>query len=249
LLPLSALPARAEPEPPPIAVFSAGPEVGYRKVSYRDRVTPSLASFQSGATALFVASLAVYPTYGHGLPVVSDLGVFGSVSRSLRAHTAGPDAATSFDNLWHAWEIGGRWRGVFDGEERLGASIRYGSLRYDFSGGSVSGVLLPSGTLQYWRPGVELRQPLGPVAFELSLGYLALVMQDAIGRAFPRSSHGGVEAALSATLSIDRRFEVRLSGKYTRIYYSLHPLPGDTYVAGGALDEYAVVDLALALRW
>ncbi len=252
LLPLFcalALPAFAEPPPPePTVNASIAPEVGYRRVTYRDRVTSSLGSFSSGAAGLLRASLEVFPTSNAGLPVVSDVGVFGSVSRSLRAHTPGGLAGAGYDNLWHAWDLGGRYRAVFAGEERGSVSIRYGSLRYDFSGAPPAGVLLPSGTLQYWRPGLDLRQPIGPVALSVSAGYLALVMQDAIGRAFPRASHGGVELGGAVNVALGPRFDLRLEGKYTRIFYSLHPLPGDPYVAGGALDEYVVVDLAFALR-
>ena len=56
-----------------------------------------------------------------------------------------------------------------------------------------------------------------------------------------------LDAAVHASVELGQ-FELRLSGRYTRIFYSLHPLPYDPYIAGGALDELFAVDLAFGLR-
>jgi len=232
---------------PPILILSLSPEIGTRRVTYRDRVSTGLASYQSGALGLLRLGAEVFPSRGKGLPIVSDIGLFGETSRSLRSH-AQFAPGDSFDDQWHAWDVGARWRGIFAGEEWLSLSIRYGSLSSDISGPQLYGVLLPTGTLQYWRPGLDLRLPLGPLAISLSGGYLDVVVQDAIGHAFPRATDAGVDAGASVSWSFTPRLELRLSGRYMRFFYSLHPQPQDPFVAGGALDEYAVFDLAFSLR-
>ena len=40
--------------------------------------------------------------------------------------------------------------------------------------------------------------------------------------------------------------ELSLDVVYTRFFYDLLPQPGDTYVAGGALDQMATVSLGFA---
>ena len=237
--------ARAEPA---MVVVTAGPQVGFRKVTWRDRVSPTLAGYQSGTLALIGISAEVYLASGKGLPVVSDVGLVGSVARSLRAHDEGPPGTTGFESLWHVWDLGGRWRAVFGGTEWGGVSLRYGSTGWSFNGDRPQGSLLPSGTLQYWRPGLDLRLPIGPVALALSGGFRAVVVPDAIGRAFPRRTGGGVDAELSATLDLGPRLQLRLAGRYARFYSSLNPMPGDRWIAGGVLDEQAVLDLTCAAR-
>ncbi len=227
--------------------LSLAPELGVRRVSYRDRVSPGLAAYQSGAVGLLRLSAELFPTYGKGLPVVSDIGLSGSTSRSWRARA---DFATgaAFDDQWHAWDLGARWRAVFSGEEWGSLSLRYGSLSSMLSGPPLYNVLLPTGTIQYWRPGLELRFPIGLLSLSISGGYLDIVVQDALGHAFPRATQAGIDAGGAVSFAFGRHIELHLSGRYIRFFYSLNPQPGDPFVAGGALDEYAVVELGLSLR-
>jgi hypothetical protein len=226
--------------------FWAGPEFGARRVAFRDRLTPGLAGYQSGVLPLLHLDVLAHPT--SGLPVIDDVGFFGSYSRSLvKSRTLTADGSLGFETQQIAWEAGARYRLIIDGEERGAASISYGSLRNDFAGPSIEGVLLPAGTLQYWRPGVELRVPIGRVALFVGAGWLAPVKQDAVGIAFPRSTSGGIDAVLRAEMKLGGLW-LRGALRYMRFFYSLNPLPHDPYVAGGALDEVAFASLAVGYR-
>ena len=225
---------------------SAGPEVAVRRVAFRDRLTPGLAGYQSGALPLFRLDALAYPA--HGLLALDDLGFFGSYARSMvKSRTLTADGSLAFETQEIAWEAGARYRIVIDGEERGALSLGYGSLRNDFNGPRIAGVLLPAGTLQYWRPGAEGRIPLGPVVLVAGLGFLAPARQDAVGAAFPRSSSGGVDFGLRAELAFGKIW-LRAAARYLRFFYSLHPLPHDPYIAGGAIDEVASASLALGYR-
>lgn len=226
--------------------ISAGPELAVRRVSFRDRLTPGLAGYQSGALPLFRLDAVAYPA--HGVLALDDLGFFGSYARSLlKSRTLTADGSLAFETQEIAWEAGARYRIVIDGEERFAASLGYGSLRNDFAGPRLAGVLLPAGTIQYWRPGVEGRMPLGPVVLAAGFGYLAPARQNAVGAAFPRASSGGVDLGLRAELALGKLW-LRLAARYLRFFYSLHPLPHDPYIAGGAIDEVASASLALGYR-
>ncbi len=231
----------------PLLEFFLAPATDVRRVSFRDRLTPSLAGYQSGTRALLRTELNLYPLGHSGLPGVGDIGLFGSYTRSLESRTLTADRALAFSTQEIAWDAGARYRGVIGGQERFGLSVAYGSLRNDFSGPRLPGVVLPAGTVQYWRPGISGRLPLPGVVLGAELGYLLLVRQDAVGAVFPRSTSVGADAAVHASMELNQ-FELRLSARYTRLSYSLHPLPYDPYIAGGALDELVAVELALGLR-
>ena len=224
----------------------AGPEVAVRRVTFRDRLTPGLSGYRSGALPLLRLEALAYPA--RGLLALDDLGFFGSYARSpWKARTLTADGSLAFETQEIAWEAGARYRVVVDGVERGGASISYGSLRSDFAGPQLAGVLLPSGTLEYWRPGLDARLPLGPVVLVGGLAYLAPARQDKIGGAFPRASSGGVEAGLHAEAALGK-FWLRAAVRYLRFFYALHPQPHDPYIAGGAIDEVASASLALGYR-
>ncbi len=217
-----------------------------RRLFFRDRLSPTLAAWQSGALAVGGLSLQAYPSSGR-LPVLDDIGAYGWYARSLKSTTLTADGTLAFSTQEIAWETGLRWRAIFGGLERGAVSIGYGSLRHDFSGARLPGYLLPAGTVQYWRPGLEGRMPLGRVLLRAGAAYLLVVRQDFLSAYFPRASKGGIEALARATMQV-WKLELTLSGRYTRFFYSLHPQPSDPYVAGGALDEVFAVDLACGYR-
>ncbi len=226
------------------ASVSVGTSV--RRLFFRDRLTPTLVGWQSGALAVWGLSVQAYPSSGR-LSVLDDVGAYGSYSRSIKSTTLTGDGTLAFDTQEIAWEAGLRWRAIFDGRERGAVTIGYGSLRHDFSGARLPGYLLPAGTIQYWRPGLEGRMSLGRVALGAGAAYLLVVRQDFLFTYFPRASRGGVEASVRASMDVGK-VGLTLSGRYQRFFYSLHPQPYDPYVAGGALDEMFTVDLACGFR-
>lgn len=226
------------------ASVSVGTSV--RRLFYRDRLTPTLATWRSGALAVWGLSLQAYPSTGR-LPILDDVGVYGWYRRSLESSTLTADGVLAFSTQEISWEGGLRWRALFGGQERGAVSIGYGSLRQVFGGARLPGYLLPAGTIQYWRPGLEGRFSLGPVVLGAGAAYLLVVRQDFLSTFFPRASKGGVEASVRASMDVGQ-VGLTLSGRYQRFFYSLHPQPYDPYVAGGALDELFTVDLACGFR-
>lgn len=226
------------------ASVSVGSSV--RRLFFRDRLTPTLAGWQSGALAVGGLSLQAYPLTGR-LPILDGLGAYASYERSLKSKTYTADGTLAFSTQEIAWDAGLRWRAVFGGRERGAVSIGYGSMRHDFSGARLPGFLLPAGTIQYWRPGLEGRMLLGPVALSAGAAWLLIVRQDFLSAFFPRARKGGIEAAVRASMDLGK-VVLTLSGRYMRFFYKLNPLPYDPYIAGGALDEVFAVDLACGFR-
>jgi len=68
----------------------------------------------------------------------------------------------------------------------------------------------------------------------------------AVADRFPHASVGGVEAAAGGAFRIRPGLEARATVSYRRFFYAANPVPGDTFVAGGAVDELASIDGSLA---
>jgi hypothetical protein len=226
------------------ASVSVGTSV--RRLFFRDRVTPTLVGWQSGVLAVWGLSLQAYPSIGR-LPYLDDVGAYGWYKRSLNSTTLTADGTLAFSTQEIAWEAGLRWRAMSDGRERGAVTIGYGSLRQVFGSARLPGYLLPAGTIQYWRPGLEGQMSLGRVALGAGAAYLLVVRQDFLSTYFPRARTGGLEASLRASMDVGK-VGLTLSGRYQRFFHSLHPQPYDPYVAGGALDELFAVDLACGFR-
>ncbi|HTO96206.1 MAG TPA: hypothetical protein VMK66_04100 [Myxococcales bacterium] len=213
-----------------------------RRLFFKDRITPTLVGWQSGAVAVWGLSVEAYPATGR-LPVLDDIGAYGWYKRSTHSNALTADGTLEFSTQEISWEAGLRWRAMSQGRERAAVSMGYGTLRDDFSSARLPGFLLPAGTIQYWKPGVEGKIWLGPVALGAGAAYMLVVRQDFLSAYFPRSSKGGIEASLRASMAVGK-LGLMLSGRYQRFWYSLNPQPYDPYVAGGALDEHFSIDLA-----
>jgi hypothetical protein len=235
-------------------LIAAGPSVdasltagsSMRRLFFKDRITPTLVGWQSGALAVWGLSVEAYPSTGR-LPVIDDIGAYGWYKRSLTSNTLTSDGTLEFNTQEISWEAGFRWRIKSEGRERAAVTMGYGTLRDDFSSARLPGYLLPAGTIQYWRPGLEGRIWLGPVALGGGAAYLLVVRQDFLSTYFPRASKGGIEASVRASMDVGK-IGLTLTGKYQRFFYSLNPEPYDPYVAGGALDEHFAIDLACGYR-
>lgn len=228
--------------------FEVSASVGssLRRLYFRDRITPTLAGWESGALAVAGISLRAWPSTGK-LPVLDDIGAYAWFQRSLSSQTLTADGTLSFSTQQTSWEAGLRWRAIVSGVERGAITIGYGNLRHDFSGARLPGYLLPDGLVQFWKPGVEGQWQAGPVILGVGAAYLAIVRQDFLQAYFPRARKAGVEASVRASMRLEKA-EVTLSGRYQRFFYALHPEPYDPYVAGGALDELFALDLACGFR-
>jgi hypothetical protein len=105
---------------------------------------------------------------------------------------------------------------------------------------------LPSVDYRFVRASGDVRIPFGRVTALAGAGYLVVLSVGDIASRFPRAWAGGVEAELGGALTIATGWEARLTASYRRFFYALHPTPGDTYVAGGALDELGSAQAGLA---
>jgi len=231
-----------------IVDVAAGMELGARDFRYTSRVTQNLRDYSLGAAPLVVANGAVYP-FVASARALPDIGVVGSFAQAVGVSSATP-SGTTVATRWSRYSVGAVMRLRFDGVAD-GAVVRvsgvYGEEAFAFDD-ATSGLdaQLPAVTYRFVRPYVDARVELGRAAAFAGVGYLAVLSGGAVADRFPSASVAGVEASLGGAFAIVRGLELRAVLDYRRFFYALHPVPGATYVAGGALDQLAGAQLALA---
>jgi hypothetical protein len=218
--------------------LAAGAGVIGRSFDYRDPLSPNLRSYSVPAATLVSVSAIALPLGGDA-PGSARVGVAGSYARSLGMVSAVPDGSTAVTN-YDRWEAGLRVERAPAPSGRLGVvglTGSYSVTRFLFADETV-GALLPeagygsaalAGDVAVRLPGCEL----GLVA-----GLGAVPQTGVSGRRFPHAKGGVARASATVSVPLGRRVAARLSGHYERFFLSLHPEPGDRFVAGGALDQY-----------
>jgi len=96
------------------------------------------------------------------------------------------------------------------------------------------------------RGGADARLPFDKAAFLASAGYMYILSSGQFGEKFPRATIGGVDVKVGGSYALTPMLELRGTATYTRIFSTLNPVPGDYWVAGGALDQYVVGDVSIA---
>jgi hypothetical protein len=149
--------------------------------------------------------------------------------------------STTYKNVVHDYAGGGRYRFTFGAANDFYLSVTGGEDAYTFTGRSATNVLLiPDTIYHYVRPGLGLDLALGGgLGVSLSGGYRAVLNHGGpqFQQFFPRSNVAGADAELVARYAMSEMFEVRAGLEWRRYWYAMNAKPGDTYVAGGAVDQ------------
>jgi hypothetical protein len=237
----------------PVELFEvqAGFEFGGRSFDYSTPLPengPLMRSYHVlGITALVVRA-ELYPLATTRLRVLKDLGFTGEFAHAfgLRSSLAGgAPIATPYDRF----RVGLRGRIRFGDQEApmLGLHGGYGQVNFSFNA--------PAGPLDHALPnvsygalnfGVDGRIPLRRLALVAGFDYLLPLSTGDLYSRFKGSKVNGIEVRAGLSLAIAAGFEARLLADYQRYFSSFKPVPGDKYVAGGALDQLLGLSLAAA---
>jgi hypothetical protein len=209
-----------------------------RHFSYVDRITPSLRPYDLAAAPVAVATGVVYPLAPTRIPVVRDFGITGEYSQAF-ALASQDSAGNRIGTTWQSFDVGATERFALPQGLLASVSAGYGGNDFQFTDVLAGGAAaLPSVSYRFVRVGADLRYRFLSVFAAWAGGsYLDVLSSGYTAQLFPRETVGGVEAHLGASWRLARSWELSLSGGYTRFFYSFNPVPGDTTVAGGALDE------------
>jgi len=236
-----------------MVVIGAGVDLGIRQFEYNQPITNNLRAYRVVGAPMLNLNLELYPLAGSKGPI-NGIGFVGHYAQALALQSA-PQGGDKFQTSWNRWLIGLRYR-IAIGEREKGMYVApmlgYGGENFTFSGleeplKSQS----PAARYTFIKLGVDGRVPVGPLGVMAGLGYLIASSPsdpdtELVSGRFPHMTVGGVDANLGVGIGVLKGLEARLLFRYTRFFYSMNPEPGETYVAGGALDQLSSLHLGAA---
>jgi hypothetical protein len=122
----------------------------------------------------------------------------------------------------------------------LGFEGTYGTWAFVFEGASPIVSEVPSVTYKYLRAAVDARFPFGAFSLKPALGGMYVLSAGEFSDRFPHATILGIDGAITAAYAFLPWLEAKADASYTRIFSTANPQAGDTYIAGGALDEYFI---------
>jgi hypothetical protein len=242
----------AEPPDQPrgktLLVVAAGGGSGSRHFTYTDRLTAQLRPYNLGAAPIVSGSAEVYPLANTKLPAfVRGFGITGGYGLAVGLSSSASDAS-QVGTSWQMFDVGARERLRVSRAVLVGVSAGYGGNDFHLSTSSsaLAGAVLPSVEYGFVRAGLDARVAFGALSIFGGGDYLDVVSTGHLGTVFPHETVGGVAGDVGVAYVFAKHFEASLAVRYTRFFFSANPVPGDTNVAGGMLDEMTHTSLKLA---
>lgn len=239
-------PATDPPDPTrALASVFAGLEIGTRRLRYTDALSSNVRPYDVTGAPSPTVGVELYPLARTSVPFVRDLGLVASGATAVGLASRLP-SGTSVATRWLRYELALRYRLRLDGRDHpaaLGFELGYSAIQFRISDPSALGGADPSVDDRFLRFGLDGRVPLGPVALLARVGVGRLFAVGPMGEQFGRGRGGIVDARLGVAAPLAAILEARLWVEHTRAFFDFRPLPGDAYVAGGAVDSYSTLHL------
>lgn len=229
-----------------VAVWVGG-GVATRRFEYSDAVGDNLADYGLPAAPMATFGIEAYPAASTALPVLRDLGIRAHVSRGFAFDSDTPQGVT-IETSWTRFGGELRQRLLLPGAHafELGVLIGADASYFGMTAKAPVPALLPAARTIALRFGFDARLHLGWRLDALAgAGYLLTTSRGEIYEHFREPRVRGVDAEFGFAIRLEAGLELRLAGRYTRYFASFRPMLGDTYVAGGALDEQLQAGLGL----
>jgi hypothetical protein len=227
-----------------------GFEIGARWFRFSDplKIATNLRPYDAPGVPLFALGGEVRPLRWTRVPVLEDVGIAGEYAFAPHLVSELSDGR-SLDTSWD------RGRLALRVPVRVGAGVRAplitGVVGYEWLGFSFTGAgelegSLPTVGYHLARVGAEGSVPLyRSLSLLVAFAYLAPAESGPLYDRFRDPSVGGIDARLGLGLGVARGMRVTVKLGYERFYSSFEPVPGDAYVAGGALDQFGGVEIGI----
>jgi hypothetical protein len=228
----------------------AGVEVGARWFAYSDPlvIATNLRPYDVTGVPLLTFGGELRPLVWSHVPVLDQVGLnfdYAFAPTLDSSTNGGDDVRTSWDHGDLALHVPVRL-GKHARAPQIGATIGYGWIGFSFTAQQPLASEIPTVTYRFVRIGLAGEIPLNNrLSITAAFDYLGPLSGGAVYDRFRDTTINGIDAKLGIGLEIAAGTRIVLMLDYTRFFSTFIPVPGDAYVAGGALDQFGSVKIGI----
>lgn len=226
-----------------------------RQFTYKDDIFRKLSPYKVGPWPSWGFNLTLYPAalFGSAPIGVQRIGLTGSFQQGIGIKSSDTTGTIRYPTSYTAYSGGLKYLipfSVLEIEPQVGL-VRS---RYSILAASVTNPRpeIPYAFYLAAYLGMGIRVNIAEkLAVKVHGAYLPIISKGEIATAafFPRTAAGGIEAGFYVAYDLYHGLEARVGADYQRFFFTFDPQPGDAKVAGGALDQYYNIYLALGWRF
>jgi hypothetical protein len=228
----------------------AGLEVGARWFAYSDPlvIATNLRPYDVVGVPLLTFGGELRPFVWSRVPVLEKLAISFDYAFAPTLDSSTNDSE-DINTMWDHGDLNVHVPvrlGKHDHAPQIGATIGYGWLGFSFATTGPLAAEIPSASYRFVRIGLTTQIPLSKRwAINAAFDYLGPLAGGAVYDRFRDSTINGIDAQFGIGVEFARGTRALLSIDYTRFFSSFVPIPGDAYVAGGALDQFGGVKIGI----
>ncbi|MEZ0314848.1 MAG: hypothetical protein ACAI38_24010 [Myxococcota bacterium] len=234
-------------------IVKVGIEGAHREFAYNQPITANLRDYSVGLAPLAVMELEAYPFANTSVAILKNIGWYATYARAFGVQssfrTVSSDADVRVNNEWSTWQVGLHSRFRVAKKFAVGPQLTYGFSNYRFEFADIAdqrAFEVPDVRYGFLRYGADVRFPFSVLDVAAGLGYRSVFSGGRVTNDyFPNSKTGGIDGHITLGLSLGKSFALDGTVRYVRYFYSMQPEVSDTYVAGGALDQYLTASLSI----
>ena len=212
-----------------------------RSLTFNQNLTNNVFPYTLAAGPILVGSAVVYPLDPLVGGLVGNLGLEGGILEGVGISSNLESGRGSLKSVVHDFAGGLRYRFPFAVADEAYVSGTVGEDAFTFSGANRTTLSVPDTIYHYVRPGVGLHLALvHGLSIRAAGGYRIVTNEGGpqISETFFRHlAVAGADGDLTVGFALNENFEVRAGVEWRRYWYAMNSVPGDTYVAGGAVDQ------------
>ena len=227
-----------------------------RNLSIHQHLTGMIRQHQMALGPAVVLDVALYPLALVSRGPAANIGLVAEIEQAVGSSSQlAPDDSFPNGAAFRTWmrELAGglRYR-VPLGDSQIGASVTGGEHAFWFigaDGADRNQLAIPNTIYRFVRGGVDARVALTQDFYVAAGAGYRHILNSAgpVQDYFPHLTVAGVDAEVGVAYRITNTVEARLQGNIRRYFYDMHSIAGDTWIAGGAVDQYLSVAARVAV--
>ncbi len=215
------------------ASVSLGPRIFRREFGYKDDIFKSLDTYEAPGAAALV--LEAEYNFTDAIGITGRYVNTPKFNSNLDGNTENYSQTTSM-----SFELGGRYS-IPIGKHAFEVSTAYGGHNFTIKSATGPKPAIPNVRFRYLRAGAGTEVGIAPsLKLRAEAGYRYILSAGEIESPayFPKLDVAAVDARVSLRIALWSAWQVELATTMQRFFFSMNSSPGDTMVAGGAIDQY-----------
>jgi len=227
---------------------SAGFELGWRKLRYRNAQTTNLVPFDADHVGMLSVNARLHPMARGKSASMRRLALTGQVALAAPLETSTMTGTEAIETTWREFDVGVSYGVPVNDSVTLGLDVAYGATQFAFSNAGTLADSVPEVDYRYVRLAAEMVYRGEKLRAGIGAAWLPILSTGVMVDRFARAASAGLKVGAGVSHAITKNLAGEFSAFYRRYAHNFSYDAGATFQADGADDHFFGLTLGLTLR-